>query len=90
MTHRNPNGTYPGECWPEQAISIEEALAIYTLGVARALKLDNKTCSLEAGKSADFIVLEDNLLKIPAADIGDTQVQMTFFEGELVYQAPEA
>ncbi len=90
VTRRNPTGDYPGELWPEQAITVEEAIAIYTLGGARALKLEEQTGSLKKGKSADFIVLNNNLLEIPADAIGDTRVQMTFFEGELVYQAPDA
>jgi hypothetical protein len=85
VTRSDPHGQYPGTLWKEQAISLPEALALFTLGGARALKLEQQTGSLQAGKSADFIVLQDNLFEIPAERISDTKVQMTFFEGELVY-----
>ena len=73
---------------PEQAISLEQAIGLFTISGARALKLDAQTGSLAVGKSADFIVLQDNLFEIPASRISDTRVAMTFFEGELVYKAP--
>ena len=40
------------------------------------------------GKLADLIVLNHNLFEIPAEQISDTSVEMTFFEGRLVYQKP--
>lgn len=54
---------------------------------ARALKLDAQTGSLAVGRSADFIVLQDNTFGIPATRVSDTKVTMTFFEGKLVYKA---
>ena len=87
VTRKDPRGVTPGQLWPEQAIKLDEALKIYTLNGARALKLEKHTGSIEAGKSAQIIVLDRNLFKIPADDIGDTKVQMTYFEGKLVYAA---
>jgi len=88
VTRRDPQGDYPGVLWEEQAISLEEAVKIYTFDGARALKLDSVTGSVAVGKSADLIVLQDNIFEIPASRISDTRVSMTFFEGELVYSAP--
>ncbi|MCB1728941.1 MAG: amidohydrolase [Halieaceae bacterium] len=85
VTRGDPQGQYPGTLWKEQAISLAEALELFTLSGARALKLEQQTGSLQPGKSADFIVLQDNLFEIPVERISDTRVQMTFFEGELVY-----
>ena len=49
---------------------------------------DEKLGSIEKGKLADFIVLDQNLLEIPVDDISETQVLKTVFNGEVVYSAP--
>lgn len=87
VTRKDPRGITPGSLWPEQAVSLDEALKIYTLNGARALRLESRIGSLQPGKSAQIIVLDRNPFKIPAADIGDTQVRMTYFEGKLVYSS---
>jgi len=45
--------------------------------------------SLEVGKFADFIVLDQNLLEIPIDDIDSTQVLRTIFNGRVVFQTSE-
>ena len=65
---------------------LEQALQIYTKNGARALKLETETGSIEAGKLADIIVLNQNLFDIPIERISDTQVVMTLFEGKVVYE----
>ena len=42
--------------------------------------------SIEVGKSADLIVLDQTIFDIPADEIADTRVEMTFFEGRKVYE----
>jgi len=86
VSRKDPRGTTPGALWPEQSITLEEALAIYTVGGARALRMEDRIGSLEIGKSGDLIVLDRNLFEVPVEDISDTRVEMTFFEGRLVQQ----
>ncbi len=87
VTRRNPGGEFPGAAlWPEQALSIETALEIFTINSARAIGLGDTVGSLEPGKSADFIVLDRNVLEIPSDEIADVKVLQTFFEGRLVYE----
>ena len=86
MTRRNPYGETPGALWPEQAISLEQALRISTIEGAKALRLEEETGSLKAGKSADMVVLGQNLFQLEPSEISNTSVEMTFFEGQLVYQ----
>ncbi len=82
VTRADPRGLSEGILWPEQAISVSEALEIYTMGGARALLLEEVTGSVAVGKFADLIVLDRNLLEIPPYDIGDSTVLHTFFKGK--------
>ena len=70
----------------KEAITLEEAVEIYTLQGARAMKMDDRIGSLAPGKLADFIVLEKNIFEIPIDDVADTTIRQTFFEGKLVYE----
>lgn len=85
VSRRDPYGRREGQLWPEQAVTLEEAIRIYTLNGARALRLDDVTGSIEVGKSADFIVLDRNLFEVPIDDVSETEVVMTFFEGRSIY-----
>ncbi len=85
VTRRDPYGEAEGSLWPEEAISLEQAVQIYTIAGAKALKLQHVTGSIEVGKSADFIVLDRNLFEVPIDDVSETIVQKTFFRGQLVY-----
>ncbi|MBB4063066.1 amidohydrolase [Gellertiella hungarica] len=87
VTRENPVGAFPGEkLWAEQAITLEEAIAIYTINSARAAGLGEETGSLVPGKSADLIVLDQNLFEIPENRISHTKVLTTYFEGQPVFQ----
>ncbi|MBB2973113.1 amidohydrolase [Mesorhizobium sp. RMAD-H1] len=88
VTRQNPSGAFPGvSLWPEQAIDLASAIRIYTLNSAIAMGIDAITGSIEPGKSADIIVLDQNVFDVPADRIADTKVIMTFFEGRAVHQA---
>jgi predicted amidohydrolase YtcJ len=73
--------------YPEERISLETALAAYTIGSAYANFWERETGSLETGKSADLIVLSSNLFEIPPQQINQTNVLWTIFEGKTVYKA---
>ena len=70
---------------PQHALTVEEVIEAYTLNAAWALLLDDVTGSIEAGKSADFIILNHNLLEIPKSEIHKTEVQKTVFKGEVAF-----
>lgn len=86
VTRRDPTGRTPGAHWPEQAISLAQALRIFTLEGARALRRETITGSLSQGKSADLIVLSQRLFEIEPDDIAATTVELTLFAGEIVYR----
>ena len=85
VSRANPWGLRQDRLWEEQAITLEQALEIYTRSGAKALLLEQDSGSIEAGKLADIIVLEHNLFEIPVDRISDTQVSLTMFEGRIVY-----
>ena len=86
VTRRDPRGDAEGALWPEQAITLEEAIEIYTVHGARAMKMEDRIGSIEVGKLADFIVLERNIFEIPIDEVADTMIRRTYFEGKLVYE----
>jgi hypothetical protein len=77
---------------PHQAVTIREVLDAYTINGARMLGRDQEIGSLEPGKSADFVVLDRDILALAdngrADDIAATRVLETWFQGKRVYQAP--
>jgi predicted amidohydrolase YtcJ len=87
VTRQNPSGAFPGiSLWAEQAIGLADAIEIYTINSARAMGLDAVIGSLAPGKSADIIVLDQNVFDVPSDRIADTKVLTTYFEGRPVYQ----
>jgi predicted amidohydrolase YtcJ len=90
VTRSDPYHASTQTLWPEEAIGLADALRIYTLSGAAALRRDPETGSIVAGKSADFIVLDRNLFKVVANQISKVHVQMTFFQGKKVYQRAAA
>jgi predicted amidohydrolase YtcJ len=77
---------------PSQAVGIRDLIDAYTINGARFLNRDEVAGSLEVGKSADFIVVDRDILKLAdtghAEDILRTQVLETWFQGKKVYTKP--
>jgi predicted amidohydrolase YtcJ len=82
----DPTGEFPGRLWPEQAVTVAEALTIYSLGVAKAMGTADVTGSLQVGKSADFVVLDRNPLEVSVRELAGTNTLSTWFAGRRVYQ----
>ncbi|MBS1699939.1 MAG: amidohydrolase [Actinobacteria bacterium] len=87
VTRADPLRRAPGTLWPEQAITAEEALQVFTRNSAVAMGLGAETGSLEVGKSADFVVLDRDAIAGPADAIIDARVLSTWFAGREVYAA---
>ncbi len=80
LDDKNPDG------WvPEQKISVEEAIKCYTINNAYAAFEEDKKGSIEKGKFADLVVLADDILTIDPVKIKDVKVDMTVFDGEIIY-----
>lgn len=84
IDNKNPDG------WvPEQKINVEEALTAYTKNNAYAGFQEDKLGQLKAGYLADFVVLEKDILSIPAEEIKDVRIKMTIVDGKVVYRAKQ-
>ena len=69
---------------PAEAITVSQALDAFTLSAAYAYDLERVTGSIEAGKSADFILLDKNIFKTTPSE---AKVLETWFKGKQVYRA---
>lgn len=68
---------------------IETAVAMSTIEPARALGHSDTTGTLEVGKFADFVVLDQDIFEIPTASIQQTNVLATFVGGSAVFWSPD-
>lgn len=73
--------------WPDQRASVTQMIRSFTIDAAWALSLDGETGSLEAGKAADFVVVDQNILEAKPLDIKNTKVLQTYLKGTRVYDA---
>jgi predicted amidohydrolase YtcJ len=71
---------------PEQAVSREQALKIFTIWPAYAAFEENDKGSIESGKLADFTVLSSDIMKIPEPEILKTRCVMTIIGGEIEFE----
>ena len=78
---------YSGEGWhPEQAVTREQALKMFTIWAAYAAFEEGLKGSIEAGKLADLTVLSADIMKITEPEILKTQCLMTVIGGEIAYE----
>ncbi|KAH7108134.1 amidohydrolase family-domain-containing protein [Auriculariales sp. MPI-PUGE-AT-0066] len=88
ITRLTPEGTSPhgsGGWFPEECLSRQEALKGMTLDAAFASFTEHFTGSLKEGKRADFVVLDRDIMTVPAKDILLTKVLATVVDGHVAY-----
>jgi predicted amidohydrolase YtcJ len=90
VTRQDLEGEPPGGWLPDQRVTIQVALEGFTINAAYAAFAENETGSLETGKLADFVVLDQDLFTIDPVEIPKTGVLRTVVGGETVYQAEGA
>lgn len=73
---------------PEERITVEQALTLYTRNGAYVGFEEHEKGSLESGKFADFIVIDRDVLRIPVEELKDVQVLRTYVGGKLVHEKP--
>ena len=84
-TRMNAHGEVEGTLGIGSAITLEEAIRAATMGGAYGLYLEEEIGSIEVGKRATFIVLDQHLFEIPSEDLSETKVLKTVFNGKEVY-----
>jgi predicted amidohydrolase YtcJ len=79
---KNPNGWFP-----EQKLTVEEAVEAYTLGSAYAEFQEKEKGSITPGKLADMVLVSQDIFSIAPDSIRDTKVLKTFVGGKLVWES---
>ncbi|HEV2883690.1 MAG TPA: amidohydrolase [Pyrinomonadaceae bacterium] len=79
---------FSGEGWhPEEAVTREQALKMFTIWPAYAAFEETLRGSIETGKLADFTIFSADIMSIPETEILKTRCLMTVINGEVVYEA---
>ena len=79
---KNPNGWFP-----EQKLSVAEAIEAYAMGSAYAEFQENEKGSITSGKLADMVLLSDDLFSIAPDKIRDVRILKTFVGGKVVFDS---
>jgi predicted amidohydrolase YtcJ len=86
VTRRRKNGLPEGGWYPDQRVSVMEAVSAYTLSPARAYGMDAHLGGVTPGKLADIIALDGDIFNMDPMRIADTEVVLTVFGGEIVHR----
>ncbi len=73
---------------PDERVDLETMLLAFTREGAWLMHHEQQVGTLTVGKRADLVVLDRNLFKIPADQIGDVRVVMTLLDGKVIYEQP--
>jgi hypothetical protein len=87
VTRATLDGRHPGGWFPEQRLTVEEALRAYTQGSTYAAFEKKDQGTISPGKLADVVVLSEDLFRIPPERIKDARVEITIVGGRIVYDA---
>jgi predicted amidohydrolase YtcJ len=73
-------------CGPNERLDLTAAIRLYTINGAYASFEEGIKGSIEPGKLADLVLLDEDLARVPADQVRDTPVAMTVVGGEVVYE----
>ncbi|MCR4804052.1 MAG: amidohydrolase family protein [Clostridia bacterium] len=85
---RQGNDLNPAGGWqPEQDLTVEQALSLFTTQAAFAAFREDRAGSIKAGKSADFVVLDEDIFEVCPDALVNMEVQRTYIRGNCEYRA---
>lgn len=84
VTRQDAAGRPPGGWYPQQKLTREEALRLFTIDAAYAARMETSVGSLEPGKWADFVLIDRDYFKVPESEIDDIRVEATYVAGRKV------
>ena len=87
VTRQRRDGTPAGGWYPEQRISVEDAVRGYTTVPAAFYGQSRDMGSLTPGKRADMTVIDRDIFEVDPMEITDARVEMTIFDGRIVYRS---
>jgi predicted amidohydrolase YtcJ len=87
VTRKTLSGQPEGGWFPQEKLTVEEAIRAYTLNTAYAAYEEDLKGTITVGKLADYVVLSDNLLTMDPDDIKDVTVRKTVVGGRIVYDS---
>jgi len=85
VTRATLDGKNPGGWYPEQKLTVREAVEAFTLGSAYAEFREGQKGSLTPGKFADVVILDSDLFALPPEKIKEASVSYTIVAGKVVY-----
>lgn len=85
VTSKNKNGLPKNGWMPEERLSVNEAVRLFTIDGAYPSFDENKKGSLEIGKYADMVIIDKNIYEINPDDIKTSKVLMTVMNGKIVH-----
>ena len=70
------------------AISVEQGLKALTINAAWQLKMEDKLGSIKIGKYADLVILDQNPMSVPTAELRNIKIMQTIVNGNTAYIHP--
>ena len=77
----------PTQPLQSERLDVEELVRGFTINAAYQMHMEDEIGSIEVGKKADLVVLDQNIFEVDAYDIHKTQVVLTIMDGDIVYEA---
>ncbi len=89
LRRTRPDGLPQGGFVPEEALTLDEALAAYTVGAARLAAMERRQGVLRAGAQGDLVVWDRDLHATPIGNLPSIRPRYTVLGGEIVYESPD-